>query len=246
MKVIATAPLLDTFPRFSYFCSMERLDKILSSVGVASRKETRTLVRDGRIKINGVVASRFDEKIGESDDITLDGETVERFHPVLIAMNKPVGYVTSTDSKDGRTVMELLPERYIRLGVKPVGRLDKDTSGLLLFTNDGNLLHNLISPKREIEKEYIVTHKGKVTPEIILSFREGVTLGDGTKCRPAVLLPIGDGKASLTIWEGKYHQVRRMMAFFGLDVTALQRVREGEVTLSGLKEGDVRELPFKD
>ncbi len=242
MKLPVT--LIDTFFTFSYFCFMDRLDKILSSSGLASRKEAAMLVRKGRVKVNGIVASRVDIKVRESDEITLDDVQVERFRPVLIAMNKPLGYVTSTDGKNGRTVMELLPEKYLKLGVKPVGRLDKETSGLLLFTNDGNLLHSLISPKREIEKEYIVSHKGKVTDEIIRCFREGVTLGDGTVCREAVLVPIKEGEAALTITEGKYHQVRRMMAVFGLDVIALKRVREGSVTLSGLEEGKVKELHF--
>lgn len=221
---------------------MERLDKVIASSGAASRKEVRALLREGRVNINGAAASRFDEKVEDGDVITIDGKALERFHYAALVMNKPCGYVTSTDDRDGRSVMELLPPRFLRLKVKPVGRLDKDTSGLLLFTNDGALLHSLISPGRNVEKEYIVTHKGRITPEIIKAFEEGVVLSDGTVCRKAVLLPLENGRASLTITEGKYHQVRRMMGAFGLDVTALKRVREGRITLSGLEEGEVKEL----
>ncbi len=221
---------------------MDRLDKVLSSSNISSRSETKRLIREKRITVNGSPALSSDMKISEEDTIEVDGTIVERMHPVVIVMNKPSGYVTSTSDPLNPTVMSLLPERYIKLSVKPVGRLDKDTTGVLLFTNDGALAHRLISPSRDVEKEYLVTHKGKVTPEIIASFKSGLTLPDGEKLKEAELIPIEEGKSRLIIKEGKYHQVKRMMALFGLDVTALERIREGSVELGDLERGCVKEL----
>ena len=221
---------------------MERLDKALSSSAAATRSETKRLVREKRITVNGVVVARVDEKVKEGDIIAIDGNPVERFYSVVLMMNKPVGYVTSTSDPLSPTVMSLLPDKYIRLGVFPVGRLDKETSGLLIFTNDGALAHRLISPSSEIEKEYLVTHDGIVTDEIIEKFRDGLMLSDGTLCRSAYLMRKGEGESLLILREGKYHQVRRMMGSCGLAVTALKRIREGRVTLSDLAEGNVREL----
>ena len=221
---------------------MERLDRVLSSVSAATRSETKRLVREKRITVNGITALRPDERIAPGDTVAIDGEVVERLRPVLLMMNKPTGYVTSTDDPLSPTVMSLVPERYRRQGVFPVGRLDKDTSGLLLFTNDGDLAHRLISPGRGIEKEYLVTHTGVVTDEIVEKFRRGIVLSDGTVCRSARLVRKAEGQSFLTITEGKYHQVRRMMASCGLSVTALKRVREGALTLSDLAEGEVMEI----
>lgn len=221
---------------------MDRLDKVLSSSNISSRSETRRLIRERRITVNNSPALSSDMKVSEDDIIEVDGAVVERMHPVVIVMNKPSGYVTSTSDPLNPTVMSLLPERYIKFSVKPVGRLDKDTTGVLLFTNDGALAHRLISPSRNVEKEYLVTHKGKVTSEIIASFKQGITLSDGEKLKEAVLIPVEEGKSRLIIKEGKYHQVKRMMALFGLDVTALERIREGSVELGELERGCVKEL----
>lgn len=221
---------------------MERLDKVLSSSGVSTRREVRELVRRKRVSVNGVEALSPDMKVTPSDIITVDSIPVERMHSVTALMNKPSGYVTSTSDPVSKTVMELLPERFIRLGLKPVGRLDKDTTGLLIFTNDGALSHHLISPKREVEKEYLVTHTGTITDEIIAAFRDGLVLPDGTKCRSALLKREGEHQSLLVIREGKYHQVKRMMGAVGLSVTALERVREASITLSGLGRGETREL----
>ena len=225
---------------------MERLDKILSESGICTRREARDLVRKKRIRVNGKEASSFDMKVSEEDTILLDGEEIELLHSVTAVMNKPEGFVTSTDDPGSRTVMELLPERLRRLGLYPVGRLDKDTTGLLLFTNDGALAHRLISPKRNVEKEYLVTHTGTVTDEIIAEFRKGLVLADGTVLRSAELKRVSPSQSLLTITEGKYHQVKRMMGSKGLSVTALERVREGKLTLSGLERGEVRELTTEE
>ena len=138
--------------------------------------------------------------------------------------------------------MELLPADYRHLDLKPVGRLDKATEGLLLFTNDGDLLHRLISPKKEVPKGYYARHEGTATGEDVKAFTDGLTLGDGTKCLPAILKPIGPGESYVTVCEGKYHQVRRMLASRGLPVTYLERRQEGNLTLGDLPRGQIREL----
>lgn len=138
--------------------------------------------------------------------------------------------------------MELLPAEYKFLDLKPVGRLDKQTEGLLLFTNDGDLLHRLISPKKEVPKVYYARHEGDVTPEDVKAFAQGLTLRDGTVCLPAVLERIGAGESRITVCEGKYHQVRRMMASRNMTVLYLERRQEGTLTLGDLPRGKVRPL----
>ncbi len=223
---------------------MERLDKVIASCTPLSRRDCRQLVREKRICINGGPAGSFSLKVSDEDEITLDGSVIERRRPVLLVMNKPLGCVTSTSSSDGPSVMKYLPQKYASMGLYPAGRLDRDTSGLLLFTNDGETAHRIISPRSGTEKEYIVTHRGEVTDEKIRSFSSGLVLADGTVCRSAVLIPLGKGRSRVIITEGKYHQVRRMMASVGLEVTALERVRIGRVEIGDLKSGEVREIGF--
>ena len=138
--------------------------------------------------------------------------------------------------------MELLPDQMRHWDLKPIGRLDKQTEGLLLFTNDGELLHRLISPKKEVPKVYYARHEGQADPEDVSAFAAGLTLRDGTVCLPARLEPLGPGESRVTVCEGKYHQVRRMMASRGMTVTYLERVQEGNLTLDGLPRGQVRVL----
>ena len=157
-------------------------------------------------------------------------------------LNKPAGFVTATEDKTERTVMELLPPSLLHQDVKPVGRLDKATEGLLLFTNDGDLLHRLISPKKEVPKVYYARHEGMAGPEDVAAFAQGLSLRDGTICLPAVLEPLGAGESLITVCEGKYHQVRRMMASRGMTVLYLERRREGALALGDLPRGQVREL----
>ena len=157
-------------------------------------------------------------------------------------LNKPTGFVTATEDAKERTVMELIPAQYKHLELKPVGRLDKATEGLLLFTNDGDLLHRLISPKKEVPKVYYARHEGSAVQEDVLAFAEGLTLRDGTRCLPATLEPLGAGESLITVCEGKYHQVRRMMASRGMTVVYLERQQEGALTLGDLPRGAVREL----
>ena len=149
---------------------MDRLDKLVAQYSDYSRKDVRKLVKEKRIEVNGVPAFSFDEKIGEEDMVMLDGEPILRKRRILAVLNKPMGFVTSTEDPRDRTVMELVPKEWMKMGVYPVGRLDKDTEGLLIFTNDGALAHCLISPKNGIEKEYYVEHTGSVKKEDIADY----------------------------------------------------------------------------
>ena len=222
---------------------MQRLDKLLSEAGIASRRELKAILRAGRVTVNGTVVTRGEEKFDENTArITLDGVPVELRRTVLLMLHKPAGFVTSTDEPGSRTVMELLPERWRRLGALPVGRLDKDTEGLLLFTNDGQLAHKLISPRSDVWKVYYAEHDGTAQAADVEAFSQGVTLADGTRCLPARLRPIADGKCYVDVQEGKYHQVRRMLASRGLPVTYLKRVQFGTLELGDLPRGEVCEI----
>ena len=222
---------------------MQRLDKILSDAGCGSRKELRAAIRAGRVTVNGETvrdeAKKFDET---SAAIVLDGAPVELLRRVLLMLHKPAGYVTSTDDPVSKTVMELIPARYRAFGVAPVGRLDKQTEGLLLLTNDGDLAHRIISPRHGVWKTYYCEHDGAATQEDIAAFAAGMTLADGTACLPARLVPKSEGKSLVFVQEGKYHQVRRMMAARAMPVSYLKRLAEGGLSLGTLENGAVREL----
>ena len=221
---------------------MERLDKFLLGCAVGSRSQVKDILKAGRITIDGTVIRDGAQKIApESQTVCLDGAVLRGKRRVVIMLNKPAGYVTATEDRDP-TVMELLPKEFLLQDVKPVGRLDKATEGLLLFTNDGDLLHRLISPKKEVPKVYFARHEGQATGEDVEAFRSGLTLRDGTVCLSAVLEPLDPGESRITVCEGKYHQVRRMMASRGMTVTYLERQQEGPLTLGDLPRGSVREL----
>ena len=221
---------------------MERLDKILSEAGACTRRECDRLARRGLIKVDGLVVRDSSEKIGDSAEIELDGQIVERRRTVVCVMNKPAGFVTSTADDRSRTVMELLPQELMRQQVVPAGRLDKDTEGLLVFTNDGDLLHRLISPKSGVSKTYDVEYEGSLVPDAAAKAREGVVLKDGTVCKSAELEIVEEGRCIIRITEGMYHQVKRMVAALGAHVTHLKRTQIGEVPLGTLGPGEVREL----
>ena len=174
--------------------------------------------------------------------ICLDGEQLGGMRRSVILLNKPAGFVTATEDPVEKTVMELIPQELKHLDLKPVGRLDKATEGLLLFTNDGDLLHRLISPKKEVPKIYYARHEGQADQEDVAAFAAGLPLRDGTVCLPAKLEPLGPGESLVTVCEGKYHQVRRMMASRNMTVTYLERRQEGALTLGDLPRGQVREL----
>ena len=222
---------------------MERLDKFLCDSGAGTRSQVKGMLKAGRVTVDGVVERDNGRKIDpKAQRICLDGEVLGGKRFLVLMLNKPAGFVTATEDKNDRTVMELLPQEYRAQDVKPVGRLDKATEGLLLFTNDGDLLHRLITPKKEVPKVYYARHEGTASREDVEAFAAGLTLGDGTLCRPAVLEPLGAGESLVTVCEGKYHQVRRMMASRGMPVVYLERRQEGGLLLGDLPRGQTREL----
>lgn len=222
---------------------MERLDKFLCDCGIGTRSQVKPLFKAGRVTVDGKPERDPGRKVDpQTQQICLDGEVLTRQGRAVVMLNKPAGFVTATQDAREKTVMELLPETMKHWDLKPVGRLDKATEGLLLFTNDGDLLHRLISPKKEVPKIYYARHEGAATQEDVEAFRQGLTLGDGTKCLPATLEPIGPGESRITVCEGKYHQVRRMMASREMPVTYLERQQEGALTLGDLPRGQVRQL----
>jgi len=222
---------------------MERLDKFLCDSGAGTRSQVKAILKSGRVTVDGRPEKDPGKKIDpRTQIIMLDGETLGGKQRTVVMLNKPAGFVTATEDPVEKTVMELLPPEMKHLDLKPVGRLDKATEGLLLFTNDGDLLHRLISPKKEVAKVYYARHEGQAEAEDVEAFAAGITLRDGTVCLPAKLEPLGPGESLVTVCEGKYHQVRRMMASRNMTVLYLERRQEGKLTLGDLPRGQVREL----
>lgn len=222
---------------------MQRLDKFLCDCGVGTRSQVKEILKAGRVSVDGRAEKDGAKKVDpEKQEILLDGELMQTVGQLVVMLNKPAGFVTATEDARERTVMELLPQELKNKDLKPVGRLDKQTEGLLLFTNDGALLHRLISPKKEIPKVYYARHAGAASQEDVDAFARGLTLGDGTECLPAKLEILGQGESLITVCEGKYHQVRRMMASRGMPVEYLERRQEGGLVLGELPRGQVRTL----
>ena len=222
---------------------MQRLDKFLCDSGAGTRSQVKTILKAGRVAVDGLTETDGSRKIDpESQQITLDGEVLAGKYRAVFLMNKPAGYVTATEDPREPTVMELLPQEIRHLDLKPVGRLDKTTEGLLLFTNDGDLLHRLIAPKNQVPKVYYARHEGQAGEEDVRAFREGLVLADGTRCLSAELEPLGPGESRITVCEGKYHQVRRMMASRNMTVLYLERRQEGPLSLGDLPRGSLRQL----
>ena len=220
---------------------MERLDKTLANAGVGTRSAVKALLKAGRIQVNGLVEKDGSRHIDPAKDtLTLDGEPIGRPARQVWMLNKPAGCVTATEDP-GPTVMDYLPPS-LRASLRPVGRLDKDTEGLLLFTDDGDLLHRLISPKKQVPKVYFARHEGDTTADDVAAFAAGLVLKDGTVCLSAKLEPLGHGESLVTVCEGKYHQVRRMLASRGHFVTYLERRSEGPLSLGDLPRGQARAL----
>ena len=222
---------------------MERLDKFLCGSGAGTRSRVKDILKAGRVTVDGNPEKDGSRKIDPAvHTVTLDGQPLGGKRRMVVMLNKPAGCVTATEDAAEKTVMELLPEAWRHMDLRPVGRLDKATEGLLLFTNDGDLLHRLISPKKEVAKVYYARHEGQANADDISAFAAGLTLRDGTVCLPALLEPLGPGESRITVREGKYHQVRRMMASRNMTVTYLERRQEGTLTLGDLPRGRTREL----
>ena len=222
--------------------SIERLDKILSAAGFCTRSECSALARKGLITVNGITVRRADAKTDTSAEISVNGEIVEPHRRTVCIMNKPSGFVTSAKDDRSRTVMELLPEFFLRQKVVPVGRLDKDAEGLLVFTNDGDLNHRLTSPNMGVLKIYRVEHENSITDEAVVRARSGIVLKDGTLCRSAEITRLSDGISTISIREGMYHQVKRMFAALGCRVKYLKRICIGKLPLGSLEQGQTRGL----
>ena len=220
---------------------MERLDKTLANAGAGTRSAVKALLKAGRVQVNGLVEKDGSRHIDPAKDtLALDGEPIGKPARQVWMLNKPAGCVTATEDP-GPTVMGYLPPA-LRTSLRPVGRLDKDTEGLLLFTDDGDLLHRLISPKKQVPKVYFARHEGDATEDDVAAFAAGLVLKDGTVCLSAKLEPLGHGESLVTVCEGKYHQVRRMLASRGHFVTYLERRSEGPPSLGDLPRGQARAL----
>ncbi|MFY9142851.1 pseudouridine synthase [Sulfuricurvum sp.] len=226
--------------------SKVRLDKLLSSLGYASRSEIKTLLREERITINGDIAKKADTKVLH-EEVQFDGKPLDPPSGMVILMHKPVGFICSHDDGEGRLVYDLLPARWRMRDPKlsTIGRLDKDTSGLLLLTDDGALLHRLTSPRHHVPKVYEATLDRPLKGNEGAIFASGTLMLNGEKspCLPAKLTVIDDTHVTLEITEGRYHQVRRMFAAVGNHVTALHRSSLGTLTLGDLAPGEYRILP---
>ena len=214
----------------------QRLDKIIASTGRFSRREVKELIRRGQVLVDGVPARSAQEKADpEAAEITVQGEPLVYRRFTWVMLNKPAGYLSATEDGRGATVLDLLPPELRRQGLFPVGRLDKDTEGLLLLTNEGGLAHDLVSPRRHVDKEYYVRVEGRLTEEDCRAFAAGMALDDGLVCQPAELeilrADAAGSEAHVTLREGKFHQVKRMLAQRGKPVTYLERIRMGSLRL---------------
>ena len=226
------------------YMPLVRLDKILTDTGLCSRSQAREIIRRGRAAVNGVPcadpAAKFDP---EQAFLTVDGKPLDDPGHIYIMLNKPSGVLTATRDPRKPTVVDVMPEDWKRRGLFPVGRLDKDTTGLLLLTDDGTFAHKVISPKSHVSKLYEATVDGTPQPEDLAAFREGIVLRDGTKCLPAELIDLGGGRVQVEVFEGKYHQVKRMLGSRRLPVLSLRRLRIGGLWLDdSLSEGEYRRL----
>lgn len=213
--------------------ALERLDKILSGTGRWSRREVKDLVKAGRVTADGAVVRRPEEKFDRAATVlAVDEEPVDGEKYVYLMLHKPGDVLSATEDPKQPTVLDLLPPHLRRVGLFPVGRLDKDTEGLLLLTNDGPLGHRLLAPKKHVDKVYFVRVDGKLDQEDSAAFRAGMTLGDGLQCLPAELEVLESPDTGLvTLREGKYHQVKRMLAARGKPVLYLKRLSMGPIAL---------------
>ena len=211
---------------------MKRLDKLLSDAGVAPRRELKAIIRSGRVEVNGAVVTAPETKVDETAvSVAVDGVPVDTGQFVYYMLDKPAGVVSATEDRTEKTVLDLLPPEMRRRGVFPGGRLDKDTTGLLLLTNDGTFAHRIISPVSHVEKCYAARVDGIPDETDAAAFAAGVTLRDGTECLPARLETDGTDRCLVTVREGKYHQVKRMLASRGKPVLELRRLTIGALRL---------------
>lgn len=220
-----------------------RLDKLLRERGIATRRETKELIAAGRVTVNGIPADSHSMEVTTADVVAVDGKAVEAAAPVYLMLHKPAGCVTATSDDTEQTVMDLLPEEYRDMALFPVGRLDKESEGLLILTNDGAFCTRVIEPVHHVPKTYYIEVGRAFAPDAEAKFREGIVFPNGTLCRPGEIEVSADRISALvTVTEGKTHQVRRMSMACGSRVHYLKRVSIGKLTMGDLPKGAVREL----
>ncbi len=226
---------------------MERIDKIISSQTNYSRKDVKKLILQKKISVNGKVAKKPEQKVNEQqDEIYIDGNKLEIKKYIYLILNKPKGYISATEDRTAKTVLDLVPEKYMRRGLFPAGRLDKDTTGMMIITDDGEFAHNILAPKKHIEKTYRVQIDIDITDEMREKFKQGIVLKDHVCC-PATIVVEDKNTALITITEGKYHQIKRMFGCFGAKVVNLHRISMGGLQLpKDLREGECRELAAEE
>lgn len=221
-----------------------RLDKFISNQLNISRSQVKQMLKSGRVAVGGKSISHGEMKIDtDNAQVTVDGQAITYNKHIYIMLNKPKGILSASNDKNRKTVIDLVPDEMRRQGLFPVGRLDKDTTGLLIITDDGDYAHKIISPKNKTGKVYIAKLDGNIRHDMIDAFKDGVVLADNTKCRPATLEILAPSCAKLTLFDGKYHQVKRMFGVFGLGVVDLHRSSIGDLSLpEDMKAGECRLL----
>lgn len=228
---------------------MRRLDQLLANLGYCSRREARDWIKAGRVTVRGNLVKDFGAK-ADPADVRIDGEVPDHPDGLLLLLHKPVGLVCSHDEREGPNVYSLLPPRWRQRNpqVTSIGRLDKDTSGLLLLTDQSELVHRLTSPKHKVPKIYRATLDADLPGGLAELFAAGTLVlnGEDAPCAPAQLRVLGQREAELTLTEGKYHQVRRMFASQGCEVLTLHRTYFGHLDLGELPAGQWRELPLEE
>ena len=222
---------------------MDRIDKIIASQGLYSRSDVKYLVNRKRVAIDGEVVRSSSQKADpEKNVITIDGKPLTVKKQIYLMLHKPKGYVSATEDKEHQTVLALVPPEWKGRDLFPAGRLDKDTTGLMIITDDGVLAHNILSPRKHVQKVYGVELDIPVTEEMQKGFAAGVELNDGV-CKEAELVITGEKTAEVTLKEGRYHQIKRMFGCYGAKVLELHRIAMGDLYLpDDLAEGDCREL----
>lgn len=230
---------------------MIRLDKFLTDMGCGTRSVIKNLVHKGKVSVNGEVIKKPEIKINEDEDVVLlDGEEIRYNRYEYFMLNKPDGYVSATTDRNEKTVLDLLKAEDRRKDLFPVGRLDKDTEGLLVISNDGEMAHKILSPKNHIAKTYYVKVNGRIENEHIDTFEKGIDIGEKNITKPGILKIIKSGdisEAELTIYEGKFHQVKRMFEVVGMKVVYLKRIKMGTLGLDEtLKPGEYRRLTLEE
>ena len=230
-----------------------RIDKYLANMNVGSRKEVHQLIKKGIVAVNDVTVKTPKQQVKESDQVTVNGDAVayQKYHYFLL--NKPKGVLSATEDRSQPTVISILAPQDRYQGIVPVGRLDKDTTGLLLLTNDGQLNHELLAPGKHVDKVYRAEIAGVANDATVKTFASGMTLGDGTKLQPAELKILSQDEehdrstTEIKIREGKYHQIKRMFGAVGMKVVELERISMGKLTLpANLKRGEYLELKLED